>query len=417
MSRRGRGLRGAVAATVLLLTAAAGAYAADPAGPSLVWHVETAGGTTVAGRHDDEPINPASVVKVATTVWALERLGASHRFATQFGIRGTLDPASGVLDGDLIVTGGGDPDFHVENAMLAAAALNAVGLREVRGRLVVDDAFWIGWEGGSERREHDRARRAQIMATRMRAALDARRWSDANRRGWERSVARRRYGGPPPRVIVRGEAIGDPALVPTRVLVTHRSNPLVAILKRLNVHSNNDIERLEANLGPPAELATVLRTRWHLPASALRLETLSGLGSNRVSTRAIVRLLGDLARVCEMQGIDVSDLLAESGCDTGTLQFMPGLAQAPAGALVAKTGTLVVTDGGVVALAGYAHTGTETMRFAVAVPGAGGGVSSARGAVARWLRDLVAARGGFHPQVCGRRSGYPDDAAEIELSG
>ena len=57
--------------------------AAEPA-PSafsgLVWHVETEAGAEVDGRLSDEPINPASVTKAATTLWALERLGPDHRF-------------------------------------------------------------------------------------------------------------------------------------------------------------------------------------------------------------------------------------------------------------------------------------------------------------------------------------------------
>ena len=63
--------------------------------PRLVWHVETLAGEQVDSRSADEPINPASVVKVATTLWALEKLGPEHRFATRVGQRGALDGSTG----------------------------------------------------------------------------------------------------------------------------------------------------------------------------------------------------------------------------------------------------------------------------------------------------------------------------------
>jgi len=129
----------------------------------LVWHVESEDGVALDARDADSPINPASLTKVATSLWALERLGPDHRFGTRFASSATLDPSTGVLEGDLVVLGSGDPDFHVENAYLVARALNDLGLRTVRGRLLVDETFWIGWEGGSERRETDGERRMELL--------------------------------------------------------------------------------------------------------------------------------------------------------------------------------------------------------------------------------------------------------------
>ena len=119
-------------------------------------------------------MNPASVIKVATTLWALERLGPEHRFTTRFAVRGgAIDRKSGVLAGDLLVRGGGDPDFHLENAFLVARALNELGLREVQGGLLIDDSFWIGWEGGSEKRLRDARARTLLMGARLRACKTA----------------------------------------------------------------------------------------------------------------------------------------------------------------------------------------------------------------------------------------------------
>ncbi len=143
-----------------ILVAAAVPGTADPE-VRLVSHVEPRNGSVPAVVGPNEPINPASVVKVATSLWALAELGPDHRFETRFGIRGTLDPQSGYLDGDLIVIGGGDPDFHIENAYLVMRYLNRMGVREVGGSLRVTDEFWISAGRAarrSARRTHSNAR-------------------------------------------------------------------------------------------------------------------------------------------------------------------------------------------------------------------------------------------------------------------
>ena len=83
----------------------------------------------------EEPVNPASVVKLATTLWALDRLGADHRYTTTIGYLGEWDRSTGVLVGDLVIGGGDDPDFQWENAYLVARELNRLGLVRVEGRI------------------------------------------------------------------------------------------------------------------------------------------------------------------------------------------------------------------------------------------------------------------------------------------
>ena len=78
------------------------------------------------------------------------------------------------------------------------------------------------------------------------------------------------------------------------VLVTHRSNPLPVLLRRFNAYSNNDIDRLEASLGPPSGLAGWLEVRWGAPVGA-HFDSLSGLVSPE--TIGAFVLLGLLALV------------------------------------------------------------------------------------------------------------------------
>lgn len=394
---------------------APGVAARDDAGraPGLLWHVAGTDGSALDSRGRDEPINPASVVKVATTLWAIEQLGSGHRFATGFAIRGELDAASGVLDGDLLVRGGGDPDFHVENAYLVAAALNRSGLREVSGSLLVDDRFWIGWEGGSERRERDADARVVQMATRLRDALDPARWTSATRRAVRELASRRPLPATHPRVIVRGGVgrLEDDGSGATE-LVRHRSNPLVATLKRFNSFSNNDIERFGPTLGPPAELARWLADRWGLPPAEVRFATLSGLGSNRMTPGLVVRLLEDLRATCAARKIEVRDLLPVAGCDPGTLESFAAFGDGAAD-LVGKTGTLTRTDGGVAVLAGFLGTGQGDLTFCVVEPRSGPRPAQARHRQQDWVLDLMGRHGGGRPATCGAPLPYSDDDVEV----
>jgi D-alanyl-D-alanine carboxypeptidase len=196
-------------------------------------------------------------------------------------------------------------------------------------------------------------------------------------------------------------------------LLVHRSNPLKRTLKRFNAYSNNDIERFGVLLGTPQELAATLARRWHVEPSALRLQTLSGLGTNRMTPRQLVRLLRDFDRTCRRLGLRPEDVLPTAGCDPGTLEHFPRLSGEAGRALVAKTGTLARTDGGIAVLAGVVRTVTGERFFAVAAPGAGGGLARAREAQERWVLDLIARHGGTRPVACGDPVGHSDDDARV----
>ncbi|MFP4326709.1 MAG: D-alanyl-D-alanine carboxypeptidase/D-alanyl-D-alanine-endopeptidase [Paracoccaceae bacterium] len=81
------------------------------------------------------PLPPASVAKAVTALYALEALGPGHRFVTR--VLATAPVEAGVLNGDLILAGGGDPTLDTDGLAELAARLKGAGLREVRGRFVV----------------------------------------------------------------------------------------------------------------------------------------------------------------------------------------------------------------------------------------------------------------------------------------
>ena len=91
----------------------------------------------------ERPFNPASTMKLVTTHAALAMLGPSYRWTTRFLTTGPI--RDGVLQGDLILQGGGDPHLVIEDLHALMADLRAQGLTTIRGDLVVDDArFAVG---------------------------------------------------------------------------------------------------------------------------------------------------------------------------------------------------------------------------------------------------------------------------------
>lgn len=82
------------------------------------------------------PMNPASTMKLVTTYVGLELLGPAYRWQTQALLAGSLK--EGVLEGDLVLKGGGDPHLTLEDFWLLLRGLRARGLKDIRGDLVLD---------------------------------------------------------------------------------------------------------------------------------------------------------------------------------------------------------------------------------------------------------------------------------------
>ena len=87
-------------------------------------------------HREAEPMNPASVMKLFTTLAGLELLGPDFVWRTQVLTEGAVQ--SGVLQGNLVLRGAGDPKLVVERAQALVEQIHAAGVREVRGDIVLD---------------------------------------------------------------------------------------------------------------------------------------------------------------------------------------------------------------------------------------------------------------------------------------
>ena len=98
-------------------------------------------GKSVLAWNADVPRNPASTMKLVTTLAALDILGPSYRWTTDVYALGSVDD-NGRLDGDLLLKGHGDPFLVTERVWQLTRMINQAGVREIGGRLLLDDTHF-----------------------------------------------------------------------------------------------------------------------------------------------------------------------------------------------------------------------------------------------------------------------------------
>ena len=88
----------------------------------------------------NEPRNPASAIKTLTTLVALDELGPAYWWPTEVYTLGTIK--AGVLHGDLLLKGYGDPYLVTENFWKLVQAIRRQGIHHITGDLVIDDTYF-----------------------------------------------------------------------------------------------------------------------------------------------------------------------------------------------------------------------------------------------------------------------------------
>ncbi|PYS74454.1 MAG: hypothetical protein DMF69_01750, partial [Acidobacteria bacterium] len=304
---------------------------------------ETLSGKVVSSQWENQQFNPASAVKLATALIALKTLGPQHRFATGVWTDGILDKSTGIISGNLYISGR-DPSFHYEHAILLARDLNSLGIKKITGDLVVAPKFTMNFSasaGSSGEQLFD------TLDSTLRYAEATRAWS------YERTALHDQASLQTiSSVTVMGDVVVGPVAPGARLLLTQKSSKLVDILKVLLCYSNNFMaERIGESLGGPESVRQQLVPLLKIAPEEIKFASLSGLGVNRMSPRVMMKVYRALRDELQKSGLSPSDIMPVAGIDPGTLEKR-FTGPAWRGSVIAKTGTLVRTDGGASALVG-----------------------------------------------------------------
>jgi D-alanyl-D-alanine carboxypeptidase len=346
-------------------------------------YVEAADGKVLLAQAAARPVHPASVSKVPTTLALLRKLGTEYRFVTTFATNARV--VDGVLLGDLLVEGGGDPSFVDEDALLVADRLVELGIKRVAGTLRLRGTLTFDWQN-----DEDGARLLHALSGFISpgALATVRTLELANPQGSVPSPSSLQPQG------IRFEpAITSPATpgttegVQERPLIIHRSQPLLALAKSLNDYSNNIFKPLADEAGGAASVESLARS---VVPEAMRSEITLGDGAgtdsrNRLSPRVTVNLLRALDKELHASGHALFDVLPVAGIDDGTLRHrLDGPEEV--GRVVGKTGTF--GDYGASALVGAISTSDQgTVYFAILNHGVP--VPEARRRQDRFVRSLL----------------------------
>jgi D-alanyl-D-alanine carboxypeptidase/D-alanyl-D-alanine-endopeptidase (penicillin-binding protein 4) len=319
--------------------------------------VETLDGAAVSAQSADEAFNPASAIKLGTAFVALRTFGPEHRFTTGVWTDGSLDKSTGTITGNLYISGR-DPSFHFEHAVMIARQLNSLGVRTVTGDLVIGPAFTMNFNWSARR---SGSQLYDTLDSALRSGEATRAWLyERNALGDKKSLET------VPSVAVMGEVRVEPVVANAKLLLSHRSSKLVDILKVLLCYSNNFMaERLGDSLGGLQSVRRQLIETVGLTPEQLQMASLSGLGINRASPRTMMKIFRALREELRKYRLSTTDIMPVAGVDPGTLETR--FSDPPwRGSVIAKTGTLVRTDGGASSLVGQMRTASgATLLFVI----------------------------------------------------
>jgi D-alanyl-D-alanine carboxypeptidase/D-alanyl-D-alanine-endopeptidase (penicillin-binding protein 4) len=318
--------------------------------------VESLDGDVVVESGSTLTYNPASNVKIATSYAVLKTFGPDYRFATSVWTDGSYEEATGTIHGNLYVSGR-DPIFGFEHGVALAQELNRMGIRNVQGDLVVTDNFAMNYTTSP-------VRSSQTLFS----TLDATKRSASANRVWQNYLVnsgRLNQTSGIPSVAFSGSVYVQSMPSNAKLLFSHESTPMREIVKAMMCYSNNFLaERLGDAVGGPYAVSKIVQQNTGTMPGEFYLQTSSGLGTNRVTPAAMMKLLRALRSDLSRYRMTFADIMPVAGVDKGTLEnrFDTDFST---GSLIGKTGTLGQTDGGVSALAGEINTRGGRLLFVI----------------------------------------------------
>ena len=288
----------------------------------------------LADNRATTPMSAASLTKIATTLAALEKLPWDYRFVTELYTTGEIK--NGILQGDLIIKGGGDPLFVWEEAIILGNSLNQLGIRKITGNLVITGDFAMNFN-------HNSLQAGNLL----KQALNSNLWSAAIEKQYQKLLP----NTPRSQVIINGTVLLKDSLANNADLILrHQSPTLTYILKQMNIYSNNHIAQMVANyIGGTQFVRETVTKLANISQTEIQLVNGSGLSvDNRISPRAVCSIYLALQGKLESTPLNIADLFPVAGIDQkGTIKER----DIPDGVAI-KTGTLAQVS----ALAGVIPT-------------------------------------------------------------
>ena len=278
------------------------------------------GDQVLVNHQGQTPLSAASLTKIATTLAALTTWGTDHQFETVFST--TAPIKAGVVQGDLIVQGGGDPFFVWEEAIAVGNALNRAGIRQVTGKLIVAGNFEMNFEANP-------LQSGELLKQGLNADL----WPSEAEAQYQQLAP----GTARPQVVIAGGVERGELPANAQPILRRQSMPMVDLVKAMNIYSNNIMAQMLADsVGGAAVVAQKVSALTQIPLAEIQIQNGSGLGpENRLSPRAVAAMLTAIQRYLQAHNLTVADVFPVVGQDGGTLEGR----RLPGGTVI-KTGTL-----------------------------------------------------------------------------
>ena len=94
----------------------------------------------IAEHQSNLLFNPASLIKLPLTFAAFDLLGASYAWKTRFATDGVIN--NGVIRGNLIIVGGGDPYITADRFLYFVNDLRNRGIHTINGNIIIDNSLF-----------------------------------------------------------------------------------------------------------------------------------------------------------------------------------------------------------------------------------------------------------------------------------
>jgi len=344
-------------------------------------HISDEFGNPVFEHHSSDKLKPASTLKIISTAVALEKLGPDFRYKTLISTDGEIE--NGVLDGNLIVYGTGDPILSgffdggvITLTQSWADQIEALGIREITGDVFLDNSWFADGTGHEKTRVttvamFDKAAKSQLTETVINKKGKAVKKKIRLRKRSSRklvSVSMNQYMANQftqalySRGLIAAQQAEDGFEQPREVhftpLIVHESEPLKEIIARTNKKSDNFYaDQLVRTLGHEflgegtleAGIQVIqgfLRIRLDIPESKYKMADGSGLShDNQVQPEVLTKILSYMSTGTPNRDIFYNSLSIPTVDGTLANRIHHPLAENMRG----KTGSIT----GVVSLTGY----------------------------------------------------------------